>query len=70
MNIKFLLLEALRNLRANKGRSLLTILGILIGVSSVIMMTGIGLGVRRTLNIQLSDLGTDEIDYGDRKSVV
>ena len=61
MNIKFLLLEALRNLRANKGRSLLTILGILIGVSSVIMMTGIGLGVRRTLNSQLSDLGTDEI---------
>lgn len=61
MNIKFLLLEALRNLRANKGRSLLTILGILIGVSSVIMMTGIGLGVRRALNSQLSDLGTDEI---------
>lgn len=61
MSIKFLFWEALRNLRANKGRSLLTILGILIGVSSVIMMTGIGLGVRRAINSQLDDLGTDEI---------
>lgn len=61
MNFKFLLLEAVRNLRANRGRSLLTILGILIGVSSVITMTSLGLGVRRVLNNQLSDLGTDEI---------
>lgn len=61
MNFRFLLMEALRNLKANKGRSLLTILGVLIGVSSVITMTSLGLGVRRVINSQLSDLGTDEI---------
>lgn len=61
MNVKFLFWESLRNLRANRGRSLLTVLGILIGVSSVITLTSLGLGVKAQINSQLSEFGTDEI---------
>lgn len=61
MNLKSLFWESLRNLRANKGRSLLTVLGILIGVSSVITLTSLGLGVRAQINQQMSEFGADEI---------
>lgn len=33
---------ALENIKANKGRSILTMLGIIIGISSVIMILSIG----------------------------
>ena len=33
---------ALMNIRSNKGRSILTMLGIIIGISSVIMIISIG----------------------------
>lgn len=59
--IKFLFWESLRNLRANRGRSLLTVLGILIGVSSVVTLTSLGLGVRSQINSQFSEIGMDEI---------
>ena len=36
---------ALMNIRSNKGRSILTMLGIIIGISSVIMIISIGNGV-------------------------
>ena len=35
---------ALMNIRSNKGRSILTMLGIIIGISSVIMIISIGRG--------------------------
>ena len=41
--------EALRSLEANKGRSLLTILGIVIGIAAVIAMTSLIGGVRNGL---------------------
>ncbi len=61
MNVKFLFWESLRNLRANRGRSFLTVLGILIGVSSVVTLTSLGLGVRAQINSQFSEIGTNEI---------
>ena len=39
MSARDLIQEALHSLEANKGRSLLTILGIVIGIASVIAMT-------------------------------
>ena len=36
---------ALMNIRSNKGRSILTMLGIIIGISSVIMVISIGNGL-------------------------
>ena len=40
---------ALMNIKSNKGRSVLTMLGIIIGIASVIMVIAIGNGVRLTV---------------------
>ena len=40
---------ALMNIRSNKGRSILTMLGIIIGISSVIMIISIGNGVKSVI---------------------
>ena len=50
---------ALMNIRSSKGRSILTMLGIIIGISSVIMVISIGNGVRE----DQYDNSVD-IDYG------
>ncbi len=49
---------ALASLRANKLRSLLTVLGILIGVSSVIAIVAITEGLDRYMSQQVLELGT------------
>ncbi len=49
MSIRDLIREALRSLEANRGRSLLTILGIVIGIAAVIAMTSLIGGVRNML---------------------
>ncbi len=49
---------ALSALRANKLRSLLTMLGIVIGVSAVIAMDGIGRGAQKAINDRITALGT------------
>ena len=41
---------ALMNIRSNKGRSILTMLGIIIGISSVILIISIGNGVKIGIN--------------------
>ena len=41
---------ALQNIRANKGRSLLTMLGIIIGISSVIRIMSVGAGFKNEMN--------------------
>ena len=46
---------ALSNIRSNKGRSFLTMLGIIIGISSVITIMGVGNGFEDEMNEQLSD---------------
>lgn len=45
---------ALMNIRSNKGRSFLTMLGIIIGISSVIMIISIGNGVKGGINSELN----------------
>ena len=52
---------ALQNLRSNKGRSLLTMLGIIIGISSVIMIISIGNGVRGSISEDLNKLSSGQI---------
>lgn len=49
MSMTDLIREAFRSLEANKGRSLLTILGIVIGIAAVIAMTSLIGGVRNGL---------------------
>ena len=43
---------ALMNIRSNKGRSILTMLGIIIGISSVIMIISIGNGGIQRLQVR------------------
>lgn len=52
---------ALNSLRSNKIRTFLTLLGIIIGVTSVTTTIGLGEGVKRQVNRQISDLGSDLI---------
>ena len=47
---------ALMNIRSNKGRSILTMLGIIIGISSVIMIISIGNGVKSGINGELNSM--------------
>ena len=49
---------ALDALRANKLRSLLTMLGIVIGVSAVIAVVALGRGAQKAVNDRISALGT------------
>ena len=49
---------ALMALRANKLRSLLTMLGIVIGVGAVIAMDGIGRGAQSAIKARITSLGT------------
>jgi len=61
---------ALMNLRSNKGRSFLTMLGIIIGISSVIMIISIGNGVKSGINDELNNMAGGQIflySYGDNE---
>ena len=53
--------SALQSLRANKTRSLLTSLGIIIGVGAVIVMISIGEASAASINSRLSGLNPTEI---------
>lgn len=53
--------SALQALRANKVRSGLTMLGIVIGVASVILLVSIGTGVKNYVTSQLEDLGANAL---------
>ena len=61
MKIYRLLLEALENLNANKMRSMLTVLGIVIGVAAVIAMLSIGRGAQASITSQIESIGTNLI---------
>jgi putative ABC transport system permease protein len=50
---------ALQAIGANKMRSVLTMLGIVIGVAAVITMVALGTGAQRSVEDQLQALGTD-----------
>jgi len=59
MKVKNLLKAAIRSLAKNKMRTFLTMLGIIIGVASVITMLAIGQGSRESIQSQISSLGTN-----------
>ena len=61
MSIANLFKIALRAIAANKLRSFLTMLGIIIGVASVITMLAIGQGSKRSIQAQISEMGSNMI---------
>lgn len=61
MNISNLFKIALRAIAANKLRSFLTMLGIIIGVASVIAMMAIGQGSKKSIQANISEMGSNMI---------
>lgn len=61
MNINNLFKIALKAIAANKMRSFLTALGIIIGVASVIAMLAIGQGSKQSIKKNISEMGSNMI---------
>lgn len=55
---------ALKNIRASKMRTFLTMLGIIIGVSAVILIMGIGNGMKQYMEASFAEMGTNIIEVG------
>jgi putative ABC transport system permease protein len=72
MNIAQALLEAFESLNANKLRSSLTILGIVIGVAAVIAMMAVGQGAQNSITGQISGIGSNLlfVNSGNRQETV
>jgi putative ABC transport system permease protein len=59
MQLYRLFIEALESLNANKLRSMLTVLGIVIGVAAVIAMLSIGRGAEASITSRIESMGTN-----------
>ena len=70
MNYGNLIVIALRALSNNKLRGFLTMLGIIIGVSSVISMLAIGEGSKRSIEKQIEELGANMIVVNPTNAMV
>lgn len=61
MIISDVMATSAQSLRRNPSRSLLTILGIVIGIAAVIIMLSVGQGAQRYILDQVSSLGSDQM---------
>ena len=61
MNYQNLLKIALRAIAANKMRSFLTVLGIIIGIAAVITMLAIGQGSKASIKANIAEMGSNMI---------
>ena len=61
------ILLALGSLRANKMRALLTILGIIIGIASVIAIMSVGNSIRSSVTSSMESMGANHITVGLRQ---
>ena len=70
MRISQLFKIALYSVWTNKIRSFLTMLGIIIGISSVIILVGMGKGTEKEISDQISSLGTNLITVSLKKTAI
>ncbi|GAB6391109.1 MAG: multidrug ABC transporter substrate-binding protein [Treponematales bacterium] len=70
MSIARLLHTCFRNILRNRMRSLLTSLGIIIGVGSVIIMVAVGEGAQKTIESRIAAMGTNLIQVMPRRVFV
>ena len=61
MHLTNLFIVAIRALIRNKLRAILTMLGIIIGIASVIAMLALGEGSKRNMREEMSKMGTNMI---------
>lgn len=64
MFIKENIALAIAGIKSSKMRSLLTMLGIIIGISSVIGIVSIGTAITSTVSSQMDKMGANNIDIG------
>jgi len=69
MNIFSLIRIAWKALQRNKLRAFLTMLGIIIGVAAVIAMVAIGQGSKKSIQDQLSSMGSNMITIRPNSNV-
>ena len=58
----FLVTSAIKSMQANKSRTALTVLGVVIGIASVIIVYSAGYGIERLIIGQVESFGTDIIE--------
>ena len=68
MQLREIIAVALSSLRANKLRSGLTMLGIIIGIAAVIAVVGLGLGAQRAVQ-RSTGSARDDAPYASTRSV-
>lgn len=61
MNFTESFLMAIKNIKASKTRSILTMLGIIIGVAAVIVITGLGNGMNNYIEDAFQSMGTNSL---------
>ena len=66
MSLTDILRTAFRSVAANKLRAALTMLGVVIGVASVIAMLALGNGARAAVDATFASLGANQIQIGQR----
>ncbi|WP_229256333.1 ABC transporter permease [Duganella lactea] len=59
MNLLQIVIEAFRSMLANRLRTLLTMLGIIIGITSVVLLLAVGDSMKRFIGKELEQLGTN-----------
>ena len=59
MNFLQVIVEAFRSMNANRLRSVLTMLGIVIGITSVVLLLAVGDSMQRLISKELEQLGTN-----------
>ncbi|GHV95541.1 ABC transporter permease [Spirochaetia bacterium] len=69
MNIFQLLHTCLRSILRNRMRSLLTSLGVIIGVGSVIIMVALGEGSQRAIESRITAMGTNLLQVMPRRQI-
>ena len=63
---------ALMNIRSNKGRSILTMLGIIIGVMSLVVLVSLASGTTDSVTDQISSMGSNllTVNIQDDKGIL
>jgi len=59
MKLSNFFMMSLQNIKNNRLRSILTMLGLIIGIASVIVLVGIGTGATNTVTSEVASLGAD-----------
>ncbi|MDR0724211.1 MAG: ABC transporter permease, partial [Endomicrobium sp.] len=59
--VKDYFVQAYRSLKGNKLRSLLSILGVMIGVSSLISMLAVGAGAKKSIEKEIANMGVNNL---------